>query len=99
MSRFKIGQITDEVEAFAINNGFDFEYEVVEDKAENTFENIEDFANEVMMLKYGMGYFRMKMIAEELLQGLIADDKAEAIKYCKEHIGMGENEIEMLGGR
>lgn len=98
MSRFKIGQITDEAEAYVIENGFDFEYEVVEDKITNSFENIEDFANEVLMLKYGVGYFRMKMIAEELLQGLMTDDKVEAIKYCKEHIGMGENEIKMLGG-
>ena len=99
MSRIKIGQIDDKAEAFVVTQGFDFEYEVVEDDTVDTFESIDMFANEVMMVKYGIGYFRLKMIAEELLQGLIADDKAEAIKYCKEHIGMGENEIEMLGGK
>lgn len=91
MDRISIGTISEGYEAFVIRKGFDIAYEIVEDEEiSNTYETLEDFAENVMMIINPMGFYSVRRVASELFKRI--DDKETVAK----EIGLNEEQMDWL---
>lgn len=92
MTRIELGKVADGYEGYVKVYGFDITYEIVETDggATNSFDNAEEFAEEVVMLNNPMGFHTMKRVARELLERV--DDQEAVIK----ELGISEEAIEWL---
>lgn len=69
MNRIKIGEVGD-CEVYAIAKGFDVTFEMSEyEGATNTYDNLVDLADDILIASGELGYFRTKAIAKALLKG------------------------------
>ena len=99
MSKIEMGDITENYEANMITKGFDISFEIVEKDSgvTNTYDSINDFAEQALMLINPMGFYTMKRIARELLAEVAKiEGEDAAYKFCREGIGMSEEEIEFI---
>ena len=100
MTRIEMGMITDDYKTYMVTEGFDIHYEIIEVDSgiTNTFNSLEDFAEEVLMIVYPMGYNRLKNVARKLLMGYAKENRDQAILYCKKELFMEDKEFEFIGG-
>lgn len=70
MERIKLGEIDSKYEVFATPIGFNMIFEVSDNEGEtNKFDNLLDFADDILVSSGKLGYFRMEAIAKALLRG------------------------------
>lgn len=83
MERIKLAEI-DGNEINVIKNGFNVEFETIDPNGSiNRYDNIEDFADIILILSRQIGYFRLMSITRTLLEG----DEPELTVYEKEALG------------
>lgn len=100
MNKVKLGTIKEGFKANLITEGFEYKYEIVEltddEPIINTYDTLQEFAEKILVITQPMGYFRLKGISKQLLADLIRINEEEAISYCKDFIGMDDEELDFL---
>lgn len=95
MTRIELGKVADGYEGYVKVYGFDVTYEIVETDggATNSFDNAEEFAEEVVMLNNPMGFYIMKSKLTKAVKELIdIDDESYAMRV----LDLTEEQLEWL---